>query len=113
MVWTLRRTGLSFHCPRVLKHRRKLLDAIRRMKKSQFSKSQMRDSVIGVVEISKNITEITDNTSTIKTEQENIQQRLDTLEKLMTNMHSQLYELREYLRQKDATLRTEPSLKPT
>lgn len=113
MVWKLRRTGLSFHCPRVLKHRRKLLDAIRRMKKSHFNKSQMRDSVIGVVEISKNITEITDNTSTIKTEQENIQQRLDTLEKLMTNMHSQLYELREFLRQKDATLRTEPSFKPT
>lgn len=112
MVWKLRRTGLSFHSPRILKHRRKLLDAIRRMKKSQFDKSQMRDSVIGVVEISKNITEITDNTSDIKTEQENIQQRLDTLEKLITNMHSQLYELREYLRQKDAGVRSDLSLKP-
>ncbi|KAK3086891.1 hypothetical protein FSP39_025041 [Pinctada imbricata] len=101
IVWKLRRSGYSFHSSRILRHRRKLLDAIRRMNQSQFSKSQLRDCVIGTVEVAKGVAEINDVAYEIKEDQANIQQRLENLEKLMTNIHFQLYEMRESMREKE------------
>ena len=101
IVWKLRRSGYSFHSNRILRHRRKLLDAIRRMNQSHLTKSQLRDCVVGTVEVAKGVAEINDVAYEIKEDQVSIQKRLETLEKLVTNIHFQLYELRESMRDKE------------
>lgn len=100
LIWRLRKVGHGHTSTVVLRHRRKLMSAIRTMNKSHDEKYRLRENVIGTVEISKGVTEVCDIVSTVKQNQENVQKRLENLETTAANIQVQLYEMRDLLRQR-------------
>ncbi|XP_069112199.1 small conductance calcium-activated potassium channel protein 2-like [Argopecten irradians] len=103
IVWRLRKRGYSMNHTYVLRHRRKLLDAIRKMNQSHLTKSHLRECAIGTVEVSKGVHQVNDLVSSLKEENVHVNQRLENLEKLVTNIHFQLYEMKEILRDKETS----------
>lgn len=100
LIWRKRKLGFGHTSTVVLRHRRKLMDAIRTMNKSREEKYRMRENVIGTVEIAKGVTEVCDIVSVVRQNQENVCKRLETLETTAANIQIQLYELRDLLRQR-------------
>lgn len=100
LVWRLRKKGHSHNSNLVLRHRRKLIQAIRKMNQSRLTKSYLREVVIGNVEVSKGVTEVIESSAEIKEDQALIKLRLDSLEKLVTSIHFQLYEMKNMLKDK-------------
>jgi hypothetical protein len=100
LIWRKRKLGFGPTSTVVLRHRRKLMDAIRTMNKSREEKYRMRENVIGIVEIAKGVTEVCDIVSVVRQNQENVCKRLESLETTAANIQIQLYELRDLLRQR-------------
>ena len=100
LIWRLRKLGFGHTSNVVLRHRRKLMGAIRTMNKSHDEKYRLRENVIGTVEIAKGVAEICDIVDEVKQNQEIVTKRLETLEAATTNIQVQLYELKDLLRQR-------------
>ncbi|XP_063439912.1 small conductance calcium-activated potassium channel protein 2-like isoform X2 [Mytilus trossulus] len=98
LIWRLRKLGYKHTSTDVIRHRRKLISAIREMNKSSDEKYRLRDNVVGTVEIAKGVTEVCDMVEIIKDNQETVNKRLENLETSSANIQKQLYEIRNLLR---------------
>ncbi|CAG2257155.1 unnamed protein product [Mytilus edulis] len=97
LIRRLRKLGYQHSSTDVIRHRRKLISAIRTMYKSSYEKYRLRENVVGTVEIAKGVTEVCDMVEIIKDNQNRVNKRLENLETSSANIQKQLDEIRNVL----------------
>ncbi|KAL4234083.1 hypothetical protein ACF0H5_005736 [Mactra antiquata] len=90
----LRRLGVEATEDRFVYHRRRLLHAVRDMNHSRYLRTQVGESLIGPVEINKNVNEVYDMVEAVKDDHESLKQQIENMEGLMSTMADQLRELK-------------------
>lgn len=94
VICRLRRQGVDLTDDRYVIHRRRLLRAVRSMTHARYLRMQVGESLIGPVEVNKNVNEVYDLMETVRDDQNNMRSRIENMEDLMSAMHAQLREIR-------------------
>ena len=96
----LRRQGVGMAEDRYVIHRRRLLRAVRSMTHARYMRMQVGESLIGPVEVNKNVTEIYELMENVHEEQNTMKGRIQNIEELITTMHGQLQEIKSLVTNK-------------
>ncbi|KAK3610376.1 hypothetical protein CHS0354_008652 [Potamilus streckersoni] len=100
LVWRLKRRGYAPDDGRMIKHKKRLTKAVKEMNRTQFLKCQFGDSLVDTVEIFNSVNHIHSIADELKEDQSKLKARMESMEQLMANIHSQLSEMRQSMGQK-------------
>ncbi|KAH3855165.1 small conductance calcium-activated potassium channel protein-like [Dreissena polymorpha] len=90
----LRRQGVDPSEDRFIVHKRRLLHAVRKMSHARYLRTQVGESLIGPVEVIKNVNEVFDVIEKLRDDQDVVKARMRSMEDMMTSMHEQLRDIK-------------------
>lgn len=102
VICRLRRQGVDLSDDRYVIHRRRLLRAVRSMTHARYLRMQVGESLIGPVEVNKNVSEVYDMMENLRDDYNNTKHRIENIEELMATMHGQLREIKSLVADKKA-----------
>ncbi|KAK7500231.1 hypothetical protein BaRGS_00008454 [Batillaria attramentaria] len=97
-----KREGKVHNSSDVIRHRSRMLQAIRVMQEARFHKTALAEFTVGTVEVNTGVNSMQDTVSNIQHEQRTLGQRVANLETLTLAMSRQVMEIRDMLKDKDA-----------
>ena len=98
IICRMRREGVEPTDDRYVIHRRRLLHAVRKMSHARYLRTQVGESLIGPVEINKNVNEVIDIIETVRDDHDNLKSRIRNIEDLMTSMNDQMKEIKSMIK---------------
>lgn len=96
----LMRAGQTSSSRLLLRHRARLLHALRAMHEAQFLKTALSEFTVGTVEVNSGVNDMQDTVTAIQNEQRDLGQRVANLETLMLAVSRQVNEIRDLLKDK-------------
>lgn len=103
VICRLRRQGVDLTDDRYVIHRRRLLRAVRAMTHARYLRMQVGESLIGPVEVNKNVTEVYELMENVREDQNNMKDRIENMEELISTMHGQLREIKSLVTSKSVS----------
>ena len=85
----------------MMRHRSRLLQAVRAMREAQFLQASLAEFTVGTVEVNSGVNSMQDTVSTIQTQQRALNQRMLNLETLVMGMSQTMAEVKNLLKDKN------------
>ena len=95
-----RRGGKAHNSSLVIRHRSRLLQAVRAMHVAQFRKTALAEFTVGTVEVNTGVNSMHDTVNSIQGEQRTLAQRVANLETLALSMSQGLADIKGMLKDK-------------
>ena len=96
-----KRSGKAHNSSVIIRHRSRLLQAVRAMHVAQFHKTALAEFTVGTVEVNTGVNSMHETVSTIQCEQRTLAQRVANLETLAISMSQHLTDIKTLLKDKN------------